>query len=61
MAKNEAYHLAQKQSLSLESKIQMTQQRIRDWIDQNGQVLVLPSASCLSAYEDRRVRVLDGK
>lgn len=39
--KHEAWELAQMQSLSLESKIRMTQQRIRAWYDHwNGQVYV---------------------
>ena len=39
--KHEAYDLAQMQSLSLESKIRMTQQRIRDWYEHwDGQVYV---------------------
>lgn len=39
--KHEAWDLAQMQSLSLESKIRMTQQRIRDWYEYwNGQVYV---------------------
>lgn len=39
--KHEAWELAQMQSLSLESKIRMTQQRIRGWYEHfNGQVYV---------------------